>query len=520
MTRNARVVVVGCGSWGRNHVRVWAELGHLAGVCDTDPARMAAAAADVARYSSAEAVFADPDVDAVVLATPAATHGRLALAALESGKDVLVEKPLALDLAQAEETVELARARSRVLMVGHVVEYHPAFVRLSQMVQAGELGEVRYAYGHRLNFGRVRTEENALWSFAPHDLSLLLSLLPGRPVDVSCHGGAYLSEGVADVTVMTLRFEGGARGHVFVSWLHPFKEQRFVVVGDRQMAIVDDTKGWDAKLVLYPHRIEWTNGEVPVAEQADAVCVPLAPAEPLAEECRHFLDCVESRREPRTGGENGLAVLRLLDAGERSLQAGGEPVSVGGGALVHPTAVVDAGAVVGARTRVWHFSHVMAGAVIGEDCTLGQNVFVATRAGIGDRVKIQNNVSVYEGVVLEDDVFVGPSAVFTNVRNPRAEIDRRSDFSPTLVRRGATLGANSTIVCGVTVGRYAFVAAGAVVTHDVPDHALVAGVPARVRGWRCRCGEPIEAGEAEPACRSCGLRYRKDPVTGSLLPAL
>ncbi len=505
MSQKPRVAVVGCGSWGGNHLRVWTELGHLAGACDVDPSRLSAVGPGVTRYESTAAVFADPDVDAVVLATPAPTHGRLARAALEAGKDVLVEKPLALDLAEAEEVVALAEARSRVLMVGHVVEYHPAFVRLGELIRAGELGQVRYAYAHRLNLGRVRTEESALWSFAPHDLSLLLRLLPGRPVDVSGHGGAYLSPGVADVTVMTLRFEGGARAHVFVSWLHPFKEHRFVVVGDRQMAIVDDTKGWDAKLVLYPHRIGWTDGHVPVAEQAAAVPVPLTPAEPLAEECRHFVDCVRSRREPRTGGGNGLAVLRLLDAGERSLRAGGSPVAVGGGAVIHPTAVVDPGAVIGERTRVWHFSHVMAGAVIGEDCTLGQNVFVATRARIGNRVKVQNNVSVYEGVELEDDVFVGPSVVFTNVRNPRAEIDRRGEFAPTLVRRGATLGANSTIVCGVTVGRYAFVAAGAVVTRDVPDHALVAGVPARIQGWRCRCGEPLE----QDVCRSCGMEAER-----------
>ena len=508
-----RVAVVGCGSWGANHLRVWAELGHLTAACDVDPGRLAAAGESnpaISLHPSPEDVLSDPSVDAVVLATPAATHARLARAALEAGKDVLVEKPLALDLDDARALVDLAEERSRILMVGHLVEYHPAFVRLGELVDAGELGDLRYAYAHRLNFGRVRTEESALWSFAPHDLALLLRLLPGYPLDVTCHGGAYLSDGVADVTVMTLRFEGGARAHVFVSWLHPFKEHRFILVGDRQMAIVDDSKDWDSKLVLYPHRIEWLEGRVPVAEQAQAVPVPVTPSEPLAEECRHFVDCVRSRREPRTGGRSGLQVLRLLDAGERSLRAGGAPVRAGGDEPeIHPSAVVDPRAVLGPRTKVWHFSHVMDGAVVGEDCTLGQNVFVGARARIGNRVKVQNNVSVYEGVELEDGVFAGPSVVFTNVRNPRAEVDRRSEFARTLVRRGATLGANSTIVCGVTVGRYAFVAAGAVVTRDVPDHALVAGVPARIRGWRCRCGDPVELCDGQGGCRSCGREYRQ-----------
>lgn len=181
---------------------------------------------------------------------------------------------------------------------------------------------------------------------------------------------------------------------------------------------------------------------------------------------------------------------------------------------IHPSAYVDDGAVIGDDTRVWHFCHVNAGAVIGAGCSLGQNVVVMPGVRIGNRVKIQNNVSLYEGVTLEDDVFCGPSCVFTNVLNPRSAVSRKHEYLPTLVRRGASIGANATIVCGVTIGQYAFVGAGAVVTKDVPAYALVLGVPARRSGWICQCGEQLPAGLV---CSSCGKTYRQEGEGLSLI---
>jgi UDP-2-acetamido-3-amino-2,3-dideoxy-glucuronate N-acetyltransferase len=180
-------------------------------------------------------------------------------------------------------------------------------------------------------------------------------------------------------------------------------------------------------------------------------------------------------------------------------------------AFVHETAVVDEPRQIGEGTRIWHFSHVMGGARIGARCVLGQNVYVGARAVIGDGVKIQNNVSVYDDVTLEADVFCGPSAVFTNVLEPRAFIDRRADYARTLVKRGATIGANATIVCGVTLGEYCLVGAGAVVTRDVPPHALVKGNPARRSGWVCRCAVRLPAGSGRLACPACGARYDVEP---------
>jgi len=185
--------------------------------------------------------------------------------------------------------------------------------------------------------------------------------------------------------------------------------------------------------------------------------------------------------------------------------------------FVHPSSYIDQPCMIGEGTRIWHFCHVMADCVIGRGCNIGQNVLVAPHVRIGDNVKVQNNVSLYTGVILEDDVFCGPSSVFTNVINPRSHVVRKSEYRTTLVKRGATLGANSTIVCGVTIGRYSFIGAGAVVTHDVPDYALVMGVPGRVRGWVCNCGERLRFaghdGEQTAGCSVCGRRYKCNGLT-------
>ncbi|MBV8985030.1 MAG: Gfo/Idh/MocA family oxidoreductase [Acidimicrobiia bacterium] len=513
---NVGVGILGCGQWGANHVRVWSAAGALRAVFDVEPSRAqeAAARAGVLATSSVEELLGRRDIKGVVIATPAATHAELGLRALEAGKDVLIEKPLALTVGDGRKLVELAEAQGSVLMVDHLLNFHPAVQRLRALVERGVLGRVRYLYSHRLNFGRLRTEENALWSFAPHDLALLHSILGDAPSTVACHGGAYVNQAVADVTLMSLTFTSDVRAHVFVSWLHPFKEHRFIVVGDKEMAVFDDTAPWPEKLVRYPHQIDWVDGRIPVAQRAAGIAEPLDEQEPLQLACEHFLRCMETRRQPSTGPASGIAVLEMLDAGDRSLASGGVPVTLHqatSGEAVHPTATVDPGAELGLRTRVWHYSHVMSGARIGRDCVLGQNVFVGAGVQIGDGVKIQNGVSVYEGVELEDDVFCGPSMVFTNVLNPRSLIDRKHEFKPTLVRRGATIGANATIVCGNTIGRNAFVAAGAVVTHDVPGHALIVGSPGRRVGGVCECGEQLSGPELE--CDVCGRRY-EDSASG------
>jgi predicted dehydrogenase len=263
-------------------------------------------------------------IDAVVIATPAETHFEIARAALAAGKDVFVEKPITLDLEQGAWLVREARAKGRILMVGHVLEYHPGIVALDDMVQSGRLGRVQYVYSHRLSLGKIRREENALWSFAPHDIAVIVRLMGGMPIQVTATGGSYVQPNIADVTLTSLLFDNGVRAHIHVSWLHPFKEQRLVVVGSKRMASFDDVA---KKLVLYDQRVELHEG-MPVPIRGDGELVAYATDEPLRQEMAAFLEAVRTRRPPITDGESGLRVLRVLHAAQRSLMTNGHPVAL------------------------------------------------------------------------------------------------------------------------------------------------------------------------------------------------
>jgi len=274
------------------------------------------------------------------------------------------------------------------------------------------------------------------------------------------------------------------------------------------MAVFDDTQD-EHKLMLFSHRIDWLD-RVPVAQKSGGRPVPIPREEPLRVECEHFLECVEKRTPPRTAGENGLAVLSVLEACEQSLRDSGRPITLQPASkrpFIHPTAVVDAPSEIGEGTKIWHFSHVLPHSRLGKNCNVGQNVVIGPDVAIGNNVKVQNNVSIYTGVELEDDVFCGPSMVFTNVVNPRSHIIRKHEYRKTLVKRGASIGANATVVCGVTIGQYAFVGAGAVVIRDVPDYALVVGNPARHIGWMCYCGIRLPGKGAAVQCSTCGRAY-------------
>lgn len=492
----AQVGLVGVGYWGKNLARNFHQLGALRAICDRDPALLAErldSLPGTIAFSSLEELLADEGVTCVAIALPAEHHYAAARSALLAGKDVYVEKPLCLSQAEGEELVELARRGGLILMVGHLLQYHPCVCKLQEMVDSGLLGKLHYIVSNRLNLGKVSRVENSLWSLAPHDLSVILSLVGSElPQGVRCTGGDFLTEGVADLTVTTLAFKEGVRAHIYVSWLHPFKEQKLTVIGSEGMVVFNDTEPWERKLLFYSNPLGSNGGAVATPVCPEGVPVEVAPQEPLRLECRHFLDCCESRVAPRTDGEEGLRVLRLLEAAQASLLRGGELYNPAREYEAHPQAQVDPEAVVGAGSKIWHYSRVMAGAQLGPRCNLGQNVVVHGGVRLGANVKVQNNVSLYSGLEVEEDVFIGPGAVFTNIKNPRSAIVRRDHYLSTLIRRGSTIGANATILCGIELGEYSFVGAGSVVTADVKPYALVVGSPGRQVGWVGRAGHRLD----------------------------
>lgn len=330
MIRVPQIALVGCGYWGKNLCRNFYGLGALAAVVDSTENGHATArsiAPDARIASSFEDVLGDEKIQGVVLATPAETHAELALKAMRAGKDVFVEKPMALSLDDAEDMKREAKETEQILMVGHLLEYHPAVLKLREMIEFGHLGKINYIYSNRLNFGKVRTEENALWSFAPHDVAVILRLIGLSPVEVSSCGGSYLTRGIADTTMSNLRFSDESRAHIFVSWLHPFKEQRLVVVGDKKMAIFNDVAPLGEKLQLYPQNVEF-EGSIPLLKKEDAEFVEHANTEPLREECSHFLDCIQSRQQPLTNAQSGIGVLKVLHACQQSIEQNGMPISL------------------------------------------------------------------------------------------------------------------------------------------------------------------------------------------------
>ena len=331
MNKQPNIALLGCGYWGKNLARNFNSLGVLKTICDPSEAGRARAAElvpDAVIESDFDAVFKDRMIDAVAIATPAETHCQLGIAAMEAGKDVFVEKPLALTYAEGCRMEERAQELNRILMVGHLLEYHPAILKIRELIASGELGRINYIYSNRLNFGKIRTEENALWSFAPHDIAIILRLVGESPLEVTCVGGSYITPNLADVTVSNLHFRSGVRAHVFVSWLNPFKEQKLVVVGDRKMAVFDDTSQ-DEKLVLFDQRVD-VEDRTPILQKKDSLVVELETGEPLRNECAHFIECVAERKTPLTDARSGNNVLEVLQACEISQRLNGRPTLLSG----------------------------------------------------------------------------------------------------------------------------------------------------------------------------------------------
>jgi predicted dehydrogenase len=316
-----RVAVIGCGAWGRNIVRCFAQLGALEAVVDNNAETIESLIALFGcRAMSADQAIADPDIDAVVIATPPSGHKQMALAAIAQGKHVFIEKPVTLDHEEAIAIVEAARAASRVMMTGHILQFHPGYRKLKELVHDGILGRVQRINANRLNLGAVRREEDALWCLAPHDVSMTLGLVGAAPAHVDAHGEGHLRDEIADAVTLRLGFASGEKALIHVSWLHPYKEHRLSVIGSAGMAVFDDTLPWDRKLQLYPHQVSM-DGVSPQVVRAEPVPVDIEQNEPLLAECAHFLDCIRDGSEPITGPTEALAVMEVLERAKQSMRA-------------------------------------------------------------------------------------------------------------------------------------------------------------------------------------------------------
>ena len=499
-----RICVIGGGRWGQNHIRTLFAMGVLAGIVESDSARLEELKElykPIRGFTKVESTY-EEQFDGYIVATPAHTHFLIAKALIEKKFDVLIEKPMTLSSKEAMELIKLSKENNVRLMVGHLLLFHPAIRKMKEVVDAGTIGKLSYIYSNRLNFGTVRTEENVFWSFAPHDISIFDYFIGKSPEAVSMSGGAFLQNGIHDTVLANISYPDNIKTHIFVSWLHPFKEHRLVIMGSKGSIVYEDSSK-DKQILLYDKSFKIAGGQ-PVKMDGEVQSIPYENSAPLENELKYFIG--SERKGSIADGHSGYEVVALLESADQKLKIKDEKSKMEKEFYVHESSYVDENVIIGKGTKIWHFSHIQKGANIGENCSIGQNVNVANNVRIGNNVKIQNNVSVYEGVELEDYVFCGPSMVFTNVKDPRCKYPQRggSHYHKTLVREGASIGANATIVCGHTVGRHAFIAAGAVVASDVPDYALMLGVPARRKGWVCECGEQLKP---SLVCKRCNRKY-------------
>ena len=340
MPEPVSTALIGYGYWGPNLARnlYQNKQARLAVICDSSAERLADVPRlypGVAAAGDAEAVFSDPAIEAVVISTPVRSHYALARAALSHGKHVLVEKPIALSSTESSDLIAVAASGGRTLMVGHTFEYNPAVLKIKDLIEKDEIGQVYYIYSNRVNLGRVQRDVNVLWSIAPHDVSILLYLLGTMPLEVSARGAMYLSEGIEDVVFVTLVFPNNVLAHVHASWLDPGKVRRMTVVGSRKMVVYDDVDP-EAKIRIYDKGVykkgDPIYGEFQFRLHSGDIYIPkIDMSEPLQVECSHFLECVRSGQRPRSDGESGLRVVRVLEAAQESLTHGGAPVPIGRG---------------------------------------------------------------------------------------------------------------------------------------------------------------------------------------------
>jgi len=492
--------LIGGGYWGKNLIREFNKSGVLHTICDSDKEVLLKHKNDYPEINVTENwsdIITNDVINAVCISLPAEMHYKYVKEALIANKDVFVEKPITLDLEEAIDLVNIASKYNRILMVGHLLHYHPCIAKIKKLISEDKIGKIINIVCNRLNLGKFRAQENVLWSFAPHDISVCLSLCDNMvPYKMTCHGQIKLQEGIHDITNSIIESCNGVYININVNWLNPYKEQRMVIIGEKGMIEFNDTLEVD-KLLLYEDYIEWsdTTPRYPNPIKNAPTSIPYDTSKsPLLTECEHFISCCQSRKQPITDGDEGVRVLKVLKGLQSSLELGGKSVYLPKNTSVpitsmpitsfisDKTSIIDKGAIIGKNTKIWQFTHICSNAKLGENCNIGQNVYIAPGAILGDNCKVQNNVSIYSGVNAGNNVFFGPSCVLTNDINPRSMYPKNGKYIETIICDNVTIGANATIICGIELGRGCFIGAGAVVTKDVEAYSIVVGNPAKKIG--------------------------------------
>jgi UDP-2-acetamido-3-amino-2,3-dideoxy-glucuronate N-acetyltransferase len=493
-----KLSLIGGGYWGKNLIREFNNVGILHTICDINEEALQKYKVEYPNVnitSDWNNVLLNNDITSVCIALPAEMHYEYCKNSLLANKDVYVEKPITLNISHAEELISIAKEKNKILMVGHLLHYHPCVEKMKEIIKLGKIGNIKTIIANRFSLGIFRKHENVLWSFAPHDISVILSLLNDKlPNSVICHGSNNnLTEGIEDIVNCVLKYSDKYI-NININWLSPNKEQRMTIIGETGIIVFDDTLK-ENKLKYIPKYFEKNNNSkniIPIKGNEEYPDMKLEQS-PLYKECMHFKNSCENKSEPITTGEEGLRVLKVLDGLSKSLKENRE-ICLNEKInnlkyFVHETAIIDADAEIGEGTKIWHFSHICKGAKIGKNCNIGQNVFISGGAKIGDNCKVQNNVSIYAGVEAEDYVFFGPSCVLTNDINPRCMHSKNGQYLKTVIKKGVTLGANCTIVCGNTIGEHSLIGSGAVICKNVEPYSIMVGNPGKKIGTIDEKGE-------------------------------
>ena len=512
-----KTAVIGVGNMGKNHARIYHELtnSQLIAVADSNPELKIIAERYGAKfYTDYKEMLDKEEINAISIVVPTRLHKEVAVNCFKSGKHVLLEKPIAPSISEAEEIINASKQANKTLAIGHIERFNPVIKELKKIIQEGGLGRILSVVTKRIGVSPPDTKDNnVVIDLAIHDIDISNHLFDSIPSKVYSITGSALSLTSEDYATILLEYEGKASASIHVNWITPTNVRQLSINGTEGYAELDYVT---QKLVVYPKMASGVFSDfkdfVEKYGKFPKIEIPIPKKEPLKQELEEFLKCIEEGKAPLIGGNQGLDALKIaIKALNRTKKEE---------YFKHPSAEVSEKAKIKKGTKIWNNVQVRENSKIGENCIISKDVYIDHGVIIGDNVKIQNSVPVYNGVTLEEGVFIGPYATFTNDKLPRAINPDGSQkaggtnafdwkISTTLVKKGASIGANSTILSGITIGEWALIGAGSVVTKDVPEYGLVMGNPAKLKGFVCPCGKKLEKiSERETGvvmqCRVCG----------------